>query len=348
MVNVGLVGFGLAGRVFHAPVISCVPGMHLSGILQRRGDEAGTQFPDSHQVRSLPELLALPDLHLIVIATPNSSHFEIAKTCLERGLHVVIDKPFATTSQEARDLIEVAKSRRKLLSVFHNRRWDGDFKTVQKVLKDGTLGEVVAYESHFDRFRPEPKLEAWRERDEPGAGILFDLAPHLVDQAMCLFGTPEAIDADIRRERIVGEVDDAFDLTLYYPRLRARLCASVLAAQPGPRFLVRGTLGSYQKCGLDPQEDLLKHGIKPRGENWAQESEGSWGTACVTRGTEMIQRKVPTLPGDYRCYYENVRDAIESRTELTVTPEAALNVMVALELSRQSSAEGRRIAWPSR
>lgn len=347
MLNVGLVGFGLAGRVFHAPVISCVPGMQLSGILQRRGDEAGVHYPDSRQVRSLPELLALPELRLVVIATPNTSHFEIAKTCLERGLHVVIDKPFATSSQEARELIEVAKKYGKLLSVFHNRRWDGDFKTVQKMLKEGTLGDVVAYESHFDRFRPELKPDAWRERDEPGAGILFDLAPHLLDQAIVLFGTPESISADVRRERSGGEVDDAFDITLYYPRLRARLCASVLAAQPGPRFSVRGTLGSYQKCGLDPQEDLLKHGIKPRGENWAQESEGAWGTACVLRGAEMIQRRVPTLPGDYRCYYENIRDAIEGRAELAVTAKAALDVMIALELARKSSQERRAIDWPS-
>jgi len=296
-------------------------------------------------LRTLAELLAIPELQLVIVATPNTSHFSIAKECLEHDRHVVIDKPFTTTSGEARELMRLASDRGKLLSVYQNRRWDGDFQTVQKIIADGVLGRIVSYESHFDRYRPEFKENAWRERNEPGSGILFDLGPHLLDQAMQLFGVPEAIDADVRSEREGGQVDDAFDVTLFYGGMRALLRASVLAAAPGPRFSIRGTLGSYTKYGLDPQEDELKKGLKPGGDAWGLESEALWGTLHVERDGSIIEKKVPTLAGDYRKYYENVRNAVEGRAPIGVTPEQALNVMIALELAMKSSTEGRRISW---
>src|SRR5207302_270362 len=218
MLNVGLVGFGFAGKVFHAPVIRAVNGLRLTTIVQRSGGGAGdARYPDVAFVRTVDDMLGAP-VDLVVIATPNTSHHPIARQSLLAGRHVVIDKPFATTLAEAEDLVALAGRQGRVLSVYQNRRFVGDFVTLQRLLSDGTLGRIVAYEAHFDRFRPEQKPPgAWRERPEPGAGVWFDLGPHLLDQACVLFGTPQAISADIRIERDGGAVDDAFDVTLYYP-----------------------------------------------------------------------------------------------------------------------------------
>jgi scyllo-inositol 2-dehydrogenase (NADP+) len=355
LINVGLVGFGFAGRTFHAPVISEVRGLHLNAILQRHGDDASQAYPDARVVRSLPEMLAVDSISLIVVATPNDSHFSIAKECLLAGRDVVIDKPFAPTYAEAAELARLAQSHGRVLSVYQNRRWDGDFKTLQKLIASGELGRVVTYESHFDRFRPARRPGAWREQAGPGAGVLFDLGPHLIDQALVLFGTPDAVSADVRLERHGADADDAFDITLVYPGLRAYLRATMLASRPGPHFVVHGTRGSYIKFGLDPQEDALKRGERPGGSkessNWGREPDEAWGALTFgavgslnERGIPVQaaeERRVPTEPGDYRGYYENVRDAILGKAELAVTPTAALRVMRVIELARQSSRERR-------
>src|SRR5450755_2299205 len=216
MIDVGLVGFGFAGRTFHAPVIAAVEGLRLAAILQRTGAEAQLAYPATPVVRTLEQLLAIESIRLVVIATPNPTHFHLAKQCLLAGRDVVIDKPFATTYAEAADLVDLANTSKRLLSVYQNRRWDGDFLTIRHLLPERKLGRVVLFESHFDRFRPHLKENAWRERNEPGSGVLFDLGPHLIDQAMVLFGTPEAISADVRTERDGAAVDDAFDVALYY------------------------------------------------------------------------------------------------------------------------------------
>lgn len=353
---VGLVGFGFAGRTFHAPVISGVEGMRLTAILQRHSDDAAQTYPDARVVRSLPEMLALASVSLIVVATPNDSHFAIAKECLLAGRDVVIDKPFAPTYAEAAELASLAESRGRTLSVYQNRRWDGDFKTLQKLIASEDLGRIVTYESHFDRFRPARRPGAWREQSGPGAGVLFDLGPHLIDQVLVLFGTPDAIGADVRLERDGAVADDAFDITLYYPGLRACLRATMLASRPGPHFVVHGTRGSYIKFGLDPQEDALKRGERPahgsrESNNWGREPDEAWGTVTIgaagssnERGIPAQaseERRVPTEPGDYRGYYENVRDAILGKSALAVTPTAALRVMRVIELARQSSRDRR-------
>jgi len=341
MINVGLVGFGFAGRTFHAPVIRAVTGLRLRAILQRSGDDASQLYPESRVVRSIDEMLALGDVDLVVVATPNTTHFELAKRCLEDGRHVVIDKPFTTTTDEARELAEIAKVKGKILSVYQNRRWDGDFQTVQKLLSEGPLGEIVLYESHFDRFRAEVRPDAWREKVEPGSGVLFDLGPHLLDQALVLFGIPEFVQADVKIERREAKIDDAFEVTLFHPRMRAILRATMLAKIAGARFTIHGVNGSFVKHGLDVQEDALKQG-KPIDDNWGVESEDCWGIVDVVGSGA---NRVPTLPGDYRKYYENVRDAIEGHAELAVTPGQALNVMHALELCNRSSREGCRVRW---
>lgn len=339
MLNVGLVGFGLAGRVFHAPVIRATDGLRLTTVVQRSGT-GDPRYPDVAFVRSVDELLARP-VELVVVATPNTSHHPITKHCLLAGRHVVVDKPFTTTLAEARELVRLAHRQRRVLSVYQERRYTGDFVTVQRVLSDGVLGRVVRYEAHFDRFRPEPKPGAWRERPLPGSGVWFDLGPHLLDQALLLFGVPRALSADIRIERTNAAVDDAFDVTLHYPHMRAVLRGSMLAAAPRPSFAVHGTGGSFVKHGLDPQEEALRAGRSPDEPDWDREPPAWHGTLTTAEGT----RTVPTIPSSFTHYYENVRDAVLGRAPLAVTPAPALDVMRGLELAVASSREGRVLPW---
>ena len=332
MLNVGLVGFGFAGQVFHAPVIRAVAGLRLAAIVQRRG---GSDF-----VHSVEDLLTR-DIDLVVIATPNASHHPIAKQCLLAGRHVVIDKPFTTSLAEAEELVRLAADKRRVLSVYHNRRYVGDFVTVRQLLSEGALGRVVMFESHFDRLRPERKPAAWREQPLPGSGLWFDLGAHLLDQALVLFGLPQAIGADIRIEREGAVVDDAFDVALHYPHMRALLRASMLVASPGPTFAVHGTQGSFIKYGLDPQEAALKAGRTPDEANWDREPAELYGTLTTLEGT----RTIPTVPSSFTHYYENVRDAILGKAPLAVTPGQALDVMRGLELAVASNRRRCVVPW---
>ncbi len=345
-INVGLVGFGMAGRVFHAPVISAVPGLRLSAILQRTGEDAARTYPGVRVVRSLDDLLDLPDVTVVVVATPTMTHVDLARRCLEAGRHVVVDKPFAPTSAEAAPLVDLAERTGRLLSVFHNRRWDGDFLTVQRLLNRGACGRPLLFEVHFDRYRPRRKPDAWRERAQPGSGILFDLGSHLVDQAVTLFGLPDAVTADVRRERDGAVADDGFDVTLHYPRMRALLRSSMLACDNGLRMVLRGTEGTYVKHGIDPQEERLARGETPAGPDWGREAPERWGQLTLAAGDGLARERVETEAGDYRRYYENVRDAVGGRAALAVTAHEALDVIRLLELARESSRLGKTIAWP--
>jgi scyllo-inositol 2-dehydrogenase (NADP+) len=346
-IDVGLVGFGLAGRAFHAPVISAVPGLRLAAIVQRHGSEAGEAYPNARVVRSLDELLAMLEIRLIVIATPNETHYPFARQCLATGRDVLVDKPFTTTLQEAVELIEFAKKSGRLLTVYQSRRYDGDFQAILQLVRSGELGRIVRFETHYDRFRPNLKLNAWREQNAPGAGILFDLAPHLIDHAMQLFGRPEAITADIRAER-GGPADDAFDILLHYPNnLRAALGSSILAVAQRQRFALLGTQGAYFKRSFDPTESNLRFGKIPKEGPWGAEPEEDWGVLTLANvdGTTS-QRRIPGANTDYRDYYTNLRDAILGRATPVVTHQQALDVMQTLELARDSSLQRRTLSWP--
>ncbi len=342
MLNVGLVGFGFASKVFHAPVIRVVEGLRLTTIVQRSG-APDPRYPDVAFVRSVDELLDRA-IDLVVIATPNTSHHPIAKQCLLAGRHVVIDKPFTTTAAEAEELVQLAKRKQRVVSAYQNRRYVGDFVTLQNLLSDGVLGRVAIFESHFDRFRPELRPTAWREQPHPGSGIWFDLGSHLLDQALVLFGNPRAVAADIRIERAGAAVDDAFDVTLHYPHMRALLRASMLAAAPGPTFAAHGTKGSFIKYGLDPQEAALKSGRTPDEPNWDAEPTERYGQLTTPEET----RTVATIPSSFTHYYENVRDAILGRAQLAVTPDQALDVMRGLELAVASSQKRCVLSWTTK
>jgi predicted dehydrogenase len=290
MVRVGLIGFGLAGQAFHAPVIRGVQGMGLACILERHGSNAKQKYPEVRVARTLDEMLSDQSIDLCVVATPNDSHFSYAKACLEAGLHVVVDKPLTPTLAEAEQLARLAADRGRLLTVYQDRRWDGDFQTVKKLVKSGALGKIAEYEARFDRFRLEPKANAWRERVESAAaGVLWDLGPHLIDQALVLFGTPETIWATAIRQRSTSQVDDSFDVQMEYPHLQATLRARIIAFAPGPHLLIHGSEGSYIKYGMDPQEEILRSPKCPDGpdwgESWGEEPEERWGTLSRVVGT---------------------------------------------------------------
>jgi predicted dehydrogenase len=348
MINVGLIGFGLAGRAFHAPVIHAVPGLRLAAIVQRSGNEAAQLYPDASIVSSVEDLLAISEIRLVVIATPNDTHYAIARQCLAAGRDVVVDKPLTPALEEAVDLVKFAQESARMLSVYQNRRYDGDFQALLQLVASGSLGRIVRFESNYDRFRPHLKPNAWRERSGPGTGVFFDLAPHLIDHALTLFGLPEALTADIRTEREHAVVDDSFDLTLHYPAgLRAVLRATMLAAATRPRFVVHGTKAAYVKHAFDVQEPKLRAGRIPWNEtpNKSEQEENSGVLTLAKDDGTTTQQLVPPASTDYRAYYANIRDVLLGTAEPAVTPQHALNVMRVLELSRESSERRCTVPW---
>lgn len=342
--QVGLIGFGMASQVFHAPVISAVPHLRLAKIVERHSDLARQQYPAVALVRDVAALLDDQAIELVVIATPNTTHFTLAQQALLANKHVVIDKPFTTTAAEAQHLIDLAAQRQRILSVHHNRRWDGDFLTVQAIIERGWLGSLVEYESHFDRYRSNVKPAAWREEATPGSGIVFDLGSHLIDQAHVLFGLPRAVTADIRIQREGAKVDDQFELILDYGSIKVTLKAGMLVREPGPRFALHGSAGSFVKYGLDPQEAALKRGELPS-DQWGLEPPDEWGTLNTQLNGLHVYGKVETLPGRYQTYYENIYQAIRQQAALLVTPEAARDTIRVIEAALQSNAEKRTIVF---
>lgn len=344
MLNVGLIGFGLAGRAFHAPLIAVTPGLRLATVVTSRAEEVASLHPDSQVVASTEVLLADPAIDLVVVATPNDSHAPLARAALETGKHVVVDKPFALSTEAARDLTALAQARGRMLTVFHNRRWDADFRTVEQLLTARTLGEVQLAELRWDRFRPAIK-QGWRETPRPGAGLLADLGPHLIDQAIRLFGLPEALSADIASQRPEAAVDDYFELTLYYGSRRVRVGAASLVAAARPRFALHGTRGSFVKHGIDPQEAVLRAGGSPADPGYGVEQETAWGTLV---DAEAREQRVASAAGTWPAFYEQVAAAITNGAAPPVDPADAIAGLELIACAYQSAREGRRIAFRPR
>ncbi len=337
-IRCGVIGFGLAGRIFHSAVIDATEGLTLAAVVQRTGDAARAAYPAVPVYRSVEAMLEEADIEVAVVATPNQSHAPLAEQCLRAGKHVVIDKPVAVSAAEAASLLPIARAAGRRVFAYHNRRWDGDFLTIQQLIREERLGEIRAFESHFDRLRPTPKANAWREAPEPGSGILLDLGAHLADQALALFGLPEAVWADVRAERAGSQVDDTFDLRLYYGNVAVWLRSSSLSTLPAVRFLLHGTKGSYRKDGLDPQEDALRAGDFFRSSPWGIDPESAWGQiSTLGDGNRVEHTVVPTLPGDYRGFYANVRDTLLGRAEQAVTLLDGWRTLRLLEWARESS-----------
>jgi len=344
MLNAGIVGFGVAGRFFHAPLISAASGMRVAAIVQRHGDEARAAYPEARIHRDFDALLGDPGIDLVVVATPNALHAPQAEAALTAGKHVVVDKPFTITSGEADRLIAVARETGRVLSVYQNRRWDADFLTLRRVIEAGWLGRVVEYEAHFDRFRPNLKTGAWRETDAPGGGILYDLGAHLIDQALQLFGLPETVGGDLRTQREGAAAPDYFHLDLGYPGVKVTLKAGMLVREAGPQFIVHGTRGSFTKYGRDPQEDRLRAGASPLAAGFGDEARERWAALDTEVDGLHVQARVESMPGRYLAYYENVRDAILAGAPLAVTPEQARDVIRVIEAAQRSQASRSAVA----
>lgn len=344
-ISVGLIGYGMAGRTFHAPVIQAVPQLKLKKVVERHTDEARKRYSWVEVVPDATALLQDEEIKLIVIATPNISHFDLARQSLTANKHVVVEKPFTTTSGQAQELIDLAHQQNRVISVNHNRRWDGDFQTVKKLLEGRLLGRLVEFESHYDRFRNFQRPNAWREEEGAGSGILFDLGSHLIDQAQVLFGMPQMITSDIRAQRDFAKTNDSFELILHYDDLKVTLKAGMLVREPSPRFILHGTAGAFVKYGFDPQEEALKQGLIPSASNWGHEAREQWGTLITDVGGLELEGQVKTLAGCYQSFYQNIADVINGRAELAVKPEEAMRTIRIIELALESSEQKRSVPF---
>jgi scyllo-inositol 2-dehydrogenase (NADP+) len=344
-INTGIIGYGMSARVFHAPFIHANPKFKISKIVERHNQVSKEDYPYVDVVTSTDDLLYDESIQLIVITTPNKSHYPLAKKALLAGKHVIIEKPFTISSKEADDLISISDETNLILSVYHNRRWDGDFLTVKNILNQGYLGKVVEYESHFDRFRNYFKRDAWRENNVSGSGILYDLGPHLIDHALQLFGNPNEITADIRIQREGGQTDDQFEVKLHYDKLKATLKAGMLVREPSPRFLLYGTQGTFIKYGLDPQEADSKSGMIPIHPRWGVDNQSNWGTLNTNINGLHFRGNIETLRGCYQKFYENIFEAITNKEDLAVKPEEARDVIKIIELAFQSSREKKTVPF---
>jgi scyllo-inositol 2-dehydrogenase (NADP+) len=344
MIRVGVVGFGLGGRVFHAPLVASVEGLELAAVVERSTDKAAQRYPGIVVYRKLEDLLEDRSIHLVVVTTPSGNHFEAALQALESGKHVVVDKPMTVSSAEIAELMRVAASRKLLLVPFHNRRWDGDFRTVRKILHEQSLGRLVHLESYFDRWRPIPRTGAWKEDPAQGGGLLLDIGTHLADQALVLFGKPLAVGADVTRERDGAGTNDSFALRLRYDRFAVTMGSNCLASPGRPRYLLRGTRGNYWKWGLDPQEAALSQITRIPPGPWGEEPPANWGSLNVDVDGGMVTCPVAPIPGDYRLFYAQVRDALEGKAPPPVAPLDAWRTARLLEWAELSAMERREIA----
>lgn len=340
-IKTALCSFGMSGWVFHAPFLQVHPGFELYAVWERSKNLAEQKYPGTITYRTLEELLADENIELVVVNTPNYTHYEYAKMALLAGKHVIVEKPFTVTSAEGTELIALAASQQRLLSVYHNRRYDSDFRTIKKILEEGWLGNMVEAEFHYDRFKEELSPKMHKEVPGPGTGALYDLGSHLIDQALQLFGAPQALFADITIMRPVSKVDDYFELLLYYPSFRVRLKSSYQVREALPGYVLHGSKGSFIKPKTDVQEGMLQSGALPNIPNWGTEPESERGLLHVEKDGEIIREHVPSLQGNYLDYYEGIYQSLRQNKPAPVSAEDGLKVIRIIEAAIESSREHR-------
>lgn len=336
-IRVGVVGYGIAAQVMHLPFITTLGEYRLISVLERHHNHSQDKYPGIKVVRTIEELVSDPELDLIVITTPNDTHLEYTQKALLAGKHVVLEKPFTITTEDARLLIECSRKANRVLSVFQNRRYVNDFLTIKMLLGENLLGEIVEFEAHYDRYRPGAKPNAWREENKPGSGILYDLGAHLIDQALYLFGIPKTITGDIRLQRPHAKTDDYFDLRLDYGFTKVILKACMYVREPGPRYLINGVNGSFIKYGEDPQEALLRAGEFPPQPHWGEEPEEFWGLLHTEIDGKIIKEKYPSVPGNFYLYYQNLFQTLVHGAPLLEKPEHGFNTIRMIELALESN-----------
>ena len=344
-IKTGIASYGMSGLVFHAPLLHVHPGFNILKIVERTYKGSTERYTYVSTCNSVEELISDDQLELIVVNTPDATHFEYCKLALEAGKNVVVEKPFTMTSSEAEELIALSKKKNKLLSVFQNRGWDGDYLTVKKVIEEKLLGRLVSFESHFDRYRNFVQPDTWKEEPNVGAEIVYNLGAHMIDQAYELFGMPKSVSADIGIQRINGKVDDFYNIVLRYDDIHASLKSSYMVREEGPRYILHGTEGSFLKWGIDPQEEDMKAGKYPNEANWGVETREFWGKLNTEINGLHFTGRLETIPGNYLSYYDNIYDALRKQKELIVTPEQSLNLIRIIEAAIESDKTGNSVKF---
>ena len=339
MINAGILGFGLAGRFFHAPLLRAA-GIQVAAIVSRQHDVVASVVPDARVLESDAELFASPDVDLVIVATPNHLHVEQARAALLAGKHVVVDKPLALHAARADELMTIATTQRRMLAVFQNRRWDSDFLTIRKLIDSGRIGTLNAFHARWDRYRP-AVADRWREHAIEGNGVLYDLGAHLIDQALCLFGIPDWVQADVFAQRVGAVASDGFELLLAKREARITLGVSTLVAESGPRYRVHGARGSFVKSGLDVQEPQLRSGMPATDPSFGIEPESQWGS--FTEGASGRREVVASERGRWTEFYAQVRACIEQSAPPPVAAQEGREVIRVIEAALASSERGERV-----
>ncbi len=343
VIQAALASFGMSGMVFHGPSLKVNPNFNLHSILERTKSLSEKDYPESTIIRSFEELISQDEVDLVIINTPDNLHYAMCKQALEAGKHVVVEKPFTQEVEQANELIQLAKDKNRILSVYQNRRWDNDFLTVKKILDERVIGRLAEFESHFDRYRNFIQEGTWKEEGDKRHGVLFNLGSHMIDQVVQLFGKPKSITAHLDTLRDGGQVKDYYDIRLQFNDFAAILKSSYLVREPGPRYSLYGTLGTFHKWGIDPQEEMLKNGHLPNEPNWGTDSEEDWGILNTEWNGLNYKGAIETVPGNYNAFYENIYDAIANGVELAVKPEESRDIIQLLDYCLQSDEEKRTI-----
>lgn len=340
----GIASFGMSGRIFHEPLLRCHPGFTLKKVLSRSGKQPEKLSPGISVCKTYEELINDPGIELIVVNVPDHLHYDFARRAILAGKHTVVEKPFTVSVDEGKELIRLAKEKKRVLSVFQNRRWDSDFLAIRKALSDKVLGRIVEFEAHFDRYRPEPASGTWKEQEGTGTGVLYNLGAHLIDQALVLFGWPEAVYADMDQIRRNGKVNDYFTIHLYYPETRVILKSSYLVCSPGPKYIIHGETGSLYKFGNDPQEEQLSRGMLPRNDGYGIEPSDPRSVFQKCRRIQSRETsEIPLQKGNYLQYYDQVFHAIRNQSNDYISGEEGLDVIRIITTATESAQKGIRV-----
>ncbi len=337
-INTALLSYGMSGEVFHAPLLMADIGFNLSSVVQRNSDSAHRHYPSIKVIRTVDDVIEDPEIELVIVNTPNETHFPYAVKALEAGKHVVVEKPFTVTVKEADELIGLSRKKNKILTAFQNRRWDGEYLTLKKVINEKLVGKIVELEAHYDRFRNYIEPNTWKEEEGIGKGILYNLGSHMLDQALDLFGMPDEVDARVGIQRPGGRVDDFYDIRLQYNEMLVIIKSSYLVREQGPRYILHGTEGSFiASSGIDPQEQALKEKKIPGSAGWGTQDKRSWGKLNTTIHGLHVEGQIETIAGNYMGFYHNLYDVIRNGKLLAVKPEQARDVIILIEAAYESN-----------